>query len=815
MAEDIRGFKAAWSMALAAALATGTAAGAAVIITDPGSRTLRNNGATDYAGTLGYEFKVGPGEVKVIQLGVYDAPGNQADPNDGKVGDGLEQSAVVGLYRVSDKKLIADATIPAGEEGTLLDGFRYVALEESVTLDADGVYRLVMGVDRGGNGFRNYQGGAVAPKTSEHFRISPSVYHNTRGRHNRLEYPNDERVGSAYIGPNFQYEGGVAYPADAPSASTEAPGDRLSTLDKFPGTVVVSESFEEVQGSLPEGWQKRPGPGREDAIGIDAPGAGNAGKSLKITRDHPLAHLSEFGSLSFALPEPADRVAIEFDAKWHWMNPNTTTFGVFTLAEGGAEPSQLRVNIRRNRILQYGGIVNNWITIPSQEKESGERDVVSPWYRMRFVIDRASDGVDVWVSEPDKPDLPEKPVATVPAYGLNQAIASINFEVAGMGWGNECWIDNVVIRTGGEIPAPGKPVGNLDLSDTYTLWTGGEFPRTFDEIGYPEGMTHHIISPRHASWKWFHGTSIEFHKGKLHASWAANDKSENQPGEVVLVSESSDSGKTWSEAKVLAPGDGKGGTEYSNSHGTLLSHDGKLWGFFQKWAGGWDNPLSTEAFILNEDTNEWESQSVVATQGWPLDRPKKTADGNWVMGVSGFKMRKPAIMISQGDNLLQWETFAIPTPREQMFPETSLIVDGNDVVSITRWGDHMAWVSSSSDGGRTFPQARRSNLPMISSKPDSGVLSTGQWFAVVNMEDRDALMIAVGKPGEKGLSKVYKVRYGAPPDADRAYGNPRRLAQSYAYPYSFEHEGNLYVTYSVDKADCELAIIPISSLKAD
>ncbi len=503
---------------------------------------------------------------------------------------------------------------------------------------------------------------------------------------------------------------------------------------------------------------------------------------------------------------------MSFDYKPSAWHVNSPSLEVFSLGADSTEPTQLHLRVHRNRLQQYGGIQIGWVDLPTGERESGQRITDAPWYRVSFVIDRNAEGIDVYISRPNQPELPEQSVATIPVHRMGEPIAAIRFGMAALR-SNSCLIDNLEIRTGDEIPAPGEPKLKPDLSKGFQLWTGETFPRSFDEIDYPEDIKHHIIYPRVKPWTWYHGTSIEFHKGKLYASWAANDKSENQPGEVVLVSESSDSGKTWSEAKVLAPGDGKGGTEYSNSHGTLLSHDGKLWGFFQHWAGGWDNPLATEAFLLNEETGEWESQGVVARQGWPLDRPKKTADGNWVMGVSGFKMWRPGAMVSDGDNLLKWDTVAIPTEGEMRFPETSLIVDGNNVWSISRWGSDSPMVSTSSDGGRTWAMAQRGNLPMAGSKPDSGTLSTGQWFIVINMKDRDALIIAVGKPGEHGVSKLYKVRYGSPP-MEFGYDGPSHPGE-YAYPYSVEHDGKLYVTYSVNKADCEVAIIPIESLKAD
>ena len=54
---------------------------------------------------------------------------------------------------------------------------------------------------------------------------------------------------------------------------------------------------------------------------------------------------------------------------------------------------------------------------------------------------------------------------------------------------------------------------------------------------------------------------------------------------------------------------------------------------------------------------------------------------------------------------------------------------------------------------------------MTASKPYAGHLSTGQAFLVCNVgPDRHTLVLAVTAPGERVLSRVWRIRHGASPD---------------------------------------------------
>lgn len=72
-------------------------------------------------------------------------------------------------------------------------------------------------------------------------------------------------------------------------------------------------------------------------------------------------------------------------------------------------------------------------------------------------------------------------------------------------------------------------------------------------------------------------------------------------------------------------------------------------------------------------------------------------------------------------------------------------------------------VSTSEDHGRTLTPAAASNLPMATSKPYAGTLSTVQQYLVCTTTadtegKRSRLIIAVSKPGESLVSRVFVIR---------------------------------------------------------
>ena len=166
---------------------------------------------------------------------------------------------------------------------------------------------------------------------------------------------------------------------------------------------------------------------------------------------------------------------------------------------------------------------------------------------------------------------------------------------------------------------------------------------------------------------------------------------------------------------------------------------------------------------------------------------------------------------------------------KDLWGESAVFVSGKHVVNISRYGaEAKALMAVSDDYGRTWSQSLPSNLPMTTSKPYAGTLSTGQHYLIGTTtadsgKRRSPLTIAVTRPGENVFSKVFVIRHAEFPGGP---GESHRDA-ALAYPYAIEHNGHLYVGYSnsggnvgrvgtgrelANNNSAELAVIPVQSL---
>lgn len=336
-------------------------------------------------------------------------------------------------------------------------------------------------------------------------------------------------------------------------------------------------------------------------------------------------------------------------------------------------------------------------------------------------------------------------------------------------------------------------------------------------------------------YRFLHGVGLGFHKGKLYASFGHNQGGENTDTEEARFCFSEDEGRTWSAVKTMDDG----GPEVAVSHGVFLSQNGSLWAFMGSYTGTMQG-IHTRAYRLNETTNEFEKLGVVVAGGfWPMQEPIRMDDGNWIMagiraGVYEEKGTHPAaVAISHGDDFTRWDLVQIPpAPGIQMWGESTIIVEGKTITNISRYGaEARALTSISQDYGRTWSTLRPSNLPMATSKPYAGMLSTGQRYLICSSsadggKRRTPLTIALSKPGEAQFSKVLVIRHALFPEGP---GESHERA-SLSYPYAIEHNGQLYVGYSNNGGNvgrigegrelwnnnsAELAVIPLESLRMD
>ena len=340
-----------------------------------------------------------------------------------------------------------------------------------------------------------------------------------------------------------------------------------------------------------------------------------------------------------------------------------------------------------------------------------------------------------------------------------------------------------------EIAASYKPITTTHelpkplVSDT-PLWDEHVPLPKSAELPVLDGVEFHVIKkqrPDTDGAKWTLGVGLAWHKGKLFASYGFNLGEENTPTEEAHVRVSDDGGKTWGTPVVMDHGEGNLGV----SHGVFLSHAGKLWAFQGAFYDHFQR-THTRAYLLDESTSQWQAKGVVIGNGfWPMQEPQKMDDGNWMM--SGARIAKgydfsgdpPAVAISHGDDFTKWDLVVLPLDRRlrSVWGESTVIVKDKHITNISRYGGKaQALISTSDDYGRTWSITLPSNLPMATSKPYAGTLSTGQRYLVCTTTadtggKRSPLTIAVSKPGESVFSKVFVIRRSIFPQGPASLAN--------------------------------------------
>ncbi len=567
--------------------------------------------------------------------------------------------------------------------------------------------------------------------------------------------------------------------------------------------VVKRGDFEtDVIGQTPAGWTSFTD-GTTPAVTIVRPGASGSEQCVRGVR----SDFDGLVALSTSFTSPQRRVLIEFS--FAFSEGPGRSLNLWSHEPGGRDASQFNLSIQQGKLMQYDGRTRSWEGISDRIQPSS--DPAKPvWHRLRAIVDSEQPGIDYWLSDPGSDRLSEKPTATRHTYRTGLPLGAIVL-VSGKRIARGAWylVDDLVVLGGEDLPVPHEVE---PLPKPFTLWTGPPIPSDIEQIPYVSGVRHQTIHRATADgYKFLHGAAIVQYKGVLYANWANSPTNENGPRETLQGRKSPDDGQTWSDVKVIGPGfDGP----ERHSHGVLFVHQGELWTICSRFGVGTPGRrfpgLKAEAFVLNETADRWESRGVVMQNCWPYDQPVRMENGDWITGGQD-KDGLPVVAVSHGDDLTRWDSILIPYPPALApgFAETTVQSEGKRVLAVIRGGGGVAWVSTSDDDGRTWSKAQPSNLPMPRAKAYLGKLSTGQLFLLSNLNNRDTLVISVSRPGESTLSRMWRIRHGES-DPPRFSGHAK--GKQWSYPYGYEHDGKLYVVYSIGKEDCGLSVMPVDSL---
>jgi hypothetical protein len=210
------------SCAAAAVLVSATFADAGFLLNSAGNGSLRNynpSASNNFTGQIGAYFQA-VSSVDVTALGFWDGP----DWTPGSIGDGLLTAHTVSLFQqtgASTWNLIAQAVVPSGTSGTLINEFRYVSLSSSASIVAGQKYAVLATVTAPTAGtppvlqdaFRDLfstTGGYTPPSLDSAFAMLGRAFTSnlTGPPTTYLTAPGT----SSYVGPNLQFAAAVPEP---------------------------------------------------------------------------------------------------------------------------------------------------------------------------------------------------------------------------------------------------------------------------------------------------------------------------------------------------------------------------------------------------------------------------------------------------------------------------------------------------------------------------------------------------------------------------------------------------------------------------
>lgn len=299
--------------------------------------------------------------------------------------------------------------------------------------------------------------------------------------------------------------------------------------------------------------------------------------------------------------------------------------------------------------------------------------------------------------------------------------------------------------------------------------------------------------------EFLHESAVIEYNGKLFAAWYNNDKMELLGITPIRFSTSTDDGKTWSTAKIVA----------DDTTGKILFcppvfgiDDGKLYMFINQMVAP-DHMHSLDLYIYNENTDTFDflwSRPIpfkLNTNVYRLSNGKLLLPGR-IAEMDCFP-NTPAVLISDSGRIdAEWrlvkiaENGDLPNGEAFIHPELSAIIDGETVYILSR-NDKGSFpiLYISKDNGETWSEAFSVDMPLSDTKIYSGTLSDGRNYIIGNTyPGRERLVILLSKPGTMEFTDGFVLQDGF--SENLGYGS------CWHYPVAYEANGKLYVIYTVN-----------------
>ena len=309
---------------------------------------------------------------------------------------------------------------------------------------------------------------------------------------------------------------------------------------------------------------------------------------------------------------------------------------------------------------------------------------------------------------------------------------------------------------------------------------------------------------------------IARHGGRFWAIWSSSRVGEEDPDQRILYATSRD-GHRWSMAQELAGDpDGPGGPGRWIARGVFVL-DGKLTalGAYIESADygkrGREEVWKKLKLMRFEWTGKaWAARGVFAENCMNNFPPERL--GERLAMVCRDANMDVDMALEEGAGKWARTPIAKEPPFNKMDEPTYYATENGEVHMIVRDNTRSGFLlrAISTDNGRTWSRPVRTNYPDATSKNFPGRLSNG-WYYLINNPNpkgRDPLAISFSRDGW-AFEKPHVIRRGAP---EQRHAGRAKRSGTLQYPHAVEHGGSLWVIYSTNKEDIEIAEIKLGGL---
>ena len=310
---------------------------------------------------------------------------------------------------------------------------------------------------------------------------------------------------------------------------------------------------------------------------------------------------------------------------------------------------------------------------------------------------------------------------------------------------------------------------------------------------------------------------LAHHNGLFWAIWSSSRVGEEDPDQQVLYATSPD-GHTWSPPRTLAPDpDGPSGPARWIARGIFL-HRGKLTALAAY--------IESADYRLRGRAPVWQSLRLMSFE-WSGDAwlPKGLFAPDCMNNFPPEPLANRLAMVCRDRNMdvkmalsplrgpLNWRYTPIHNapPYDKMDEPTFYPTPSGLVHMIIRDNTRSGFLlrALSRDHGRSWSAPVRTNYPDATSKNFPGRLSNGTYYLINNPNPKARAPLAISfSPDGWQFSRPLAIRKSAPPR--RAPGRAKGSG-TLQYPHALEHNGSLWIIYSTNKEDIEIAELPIGS----